>query len=388
MRWYILRTLWLKEVHRHLANRGSLMLIGVLLVAGLLLSLFRSNPAAGLSLGGEAKKCYIDYSEDGPWIAYLREHLPEEWRKNDVVAFRLLAEAPTNSEGKIDYDKNIGAIQVRMNQTLVNDLPVPIRAPAGEPHYLVMFWHPGDEIGALAPFEAWFWKETQHYMQDRMTAAVERISPGAGSALRVLDIEETQKGLSGTLDPRTAVATALVIFALFFFCVYLMPTMTCEERERGVLLAQALSPASPREILVAKLLFYPILGMGLAGLLAGIYRPVVLRQPFFWLVLLVTAVGFQGIGLTIASLARTQRAASLGVMCYLALIALFLIIFDVTGTRGLPNLFLEFHVPRMLHAIMINAVRRSEQISLAISAGLAFGWTIAAIHLFRKQGWQ
>ena len=38
----------------------------------------------------------------------------------------------------------------------------------------------------------------------------------------------------------------------------------CEERERGVLLAQALSPASPLEIFAAKLLFYPAAGIALA----------------------------------------------------------------------------------------------------------------------------
>ena len=38
-----------------------------------------------------------------------------------------------------------------------------------------------------------------------------------------------------------AVATGLVIFALYFTCVYLLPTLNCEERERGVLLAQAVT---------------------------------------------------------------------------------------------------------------------------------------------------
>src|SRR5207244_1854480 len=79
--------------------------------------------------------------------------------------------------------------------------------------------------------------------------------------------------LSGGMDLRSSVTTALVLFSLFFACVYLLPSLMCEERERGVLLAQALSPASPREILAAKFLFYPATGVLLAGLLAGIARP-------------------------------------------------------------------------------------------------------------------
>jgi enoyl-CoA hydratase/carnithine racemase len=45
--------------------------------------------------------------------------------------------------------------------------------------------------------------------------------------------------------------------------------LTCEERERGLLLAQALSPASPGEILAAKSLLYPAVAVGLAGVLAA-----------------------------------------------------------------------------------------------------------------------
>jgi hypothetical protein len=54
----------------------------------------------------------------------------------------------------------------------------------------------------------------------------------------VPNLEVSRKGLGGkVLDIRSAVATALVIFSLYFTCVYLLPTLNCEERERGVLLA-------------------------------------------------------------------------------------------------------------------------------------------------------
>ena len=44
-------------------------------------------------------------------------------------------------------------------------------------------------------------------------------------------------------------------------------------------------------------------------------------RPFFWLALVVSVTGSMGIGLTIASLAKTQRAASMGAMCYMMAIA-------------------------------------------------------------------
>src|SRR5206468_477177 len=128
------------------------------------------------------------------------------------------------------------------------------------------------------------------------------------------------------VDMQSSMTVGLVLFALFFSCVYLLPSLMCEERERGILLAQALSPASPMEILMAKFLFYPTAGITLAALLAGIARPVVLLDVFFWLALVTAALGSLGIGLSIASLARTQRTASMGALSYMLVVALFLFI--------------------------------------------------------------
>ena len=139
----------------------------------------------------------------------------------------------------------------------------------------------------------------------------------AGAPL-VPDLTIDRRGLGGkVLDFRAAIATGMVVFALYFACVYLLPTLNCEERERGVLLAQALTPASPTELLAAKFVFYPVFGIGLAATLAGVYKPEVLSSLFFWLALFAVGGGFLGIGMTIAAWAKTQRAAFLGGMCYL-----------------------------------------------------------------------
>jgi hypothetical protein len=207
----------------------------------------------------------------------------------DHIEFRPAGRAPTDEHGILVYPQGTGAIQVR---------------PGDGGAYRVCFWHPGADGAAMAPFEIWFWKESFRFAQAQ---AGRKQAPA---------IEAERLELKGGLDPRSGMATALVLFGLFFVCVYLLPSLTCEERERGVLLAQALSPATTSEILTAKFFFYPVLGLGLAVVLAGTYRPVVLTRPFFWLALIVAVFGSMGIGLTIASLARTQRAASMGAMCY------------------------------------------------------------------------
>jgi len=60
MRWHVLRALLLKEALRHLANRGGLALVLLLVVEALLLAASGgAGPAAGLLPG--VRLCYVDY---------------------------------------------------------------------------------------------------------------------------------------------------------------------------------------------------------------------------------------------------------------------------------------------------------------------------------------
>jgi hypothetical protein len=361
MRWHVLRTLLHKEALRHLANRGGLMLVLLLVVAALLLSTFGgAGPAQDLLPG--VRHCFVDYWEGGPLVEHLRANVPPELAAR--VRFRPAAEVPADAGGTLLYAANAGAIQLR-----------PGDAPG---RYRVWFWHPGEDEAALAPFEAWFWKESLRFYQARPGASPELVSAA----------EAQRSGLTGAADRRAGAATALVLFGLFLVCVYLLPSLTCEERERGTLLAQALSPASPREIVAAKLLFYPAVGLVLAAALAGACRPAALGRPFFWLAVITAATGAAGIGLTIASLARTQRAAGLLALCYTLAIALLLLACRQYAVPVLPWLALEYHTPRLLHAALTGADLSAHGVRLAAAAGLGCAWVSAAAFLFRRRGWQ
>ena len=378
LRWYILRTLLEKEVRRHLANRGGIALVLLLIVASLLLSVTGGDSSSATSFVGGVKRCYVDYWERDAWIEHLSENIPAELAEQ--VRFRNAPlRARKAEDGTIVYAQNCGAIQVRPNP----------QRDSGGPRYLVWVWHPGSDGSGMAPFEAWFWKETHRFALEKAGPALTSLAPAArGSIPAATDIEVKRSELKGGLDPRSGIATSLVMFGLFFVCVYLLPSLACEERERGAMLAQALSPARPREILAARFLFYPVLGIVLATILAGAYNPSVLVQPFFWLTMLVAVCGSMGVGLTIASLARTQRAASLGAMCYLLGISLLLFICQQNGIPLLPNLALEYHCPRIIHAVLSDAVLWYHWMHLAAAAVLACLWAVAATLLFRRCGWQ
>ncbi|OAI55199.1 hypothetical protein AYO44_00360 [Planctomycetaceae bacterium SCGC AG-212-F19] len=376
MHLHILRTLIRKEVLRHLANRGSIMLALVLVCMALLLSVFgKSNTQPGMQVAVE--RCFIDYWQDGPWIEHLRRTVPEDWRKDRKLVIRHQSDARRRFDGQIYYRPNEVAIQVRAT---------PSAESPSRPS--VWFWYPRGDAAALAPFEAWFWKETRIFGDAQLAATLEKTSPALRGAVPFLDLEERREVIPGGLDPRTGLASALVMFSLFFCCVYLLPCMTCEERERGVLLAQMLSPATAAEILVAKFFFYPIVGVALAALIAGIYRPAVLVMPFFWLALFVSAFGLLGIGLSIASLARTQREASMGAMCYLFVIALFVIIIQQNNIPLLPQILLEYHAPRMLHAALGGELYWFHWFNLLGAGIISIGWACLATYLFRTRGWQ
>src|SRR5438105_10952676 len=319
MRWYILRTLLHKEALRHIADRGGIFLALLLIGAALLLSLFgKDNPDAAPMIGG-VKACEIDYWEpNSAWIDHLRSHKPVQPL---FVRFRPERSLIIGRDGNIVYEQNFCAIQVRLNG----------KDATGNNRYLVMCWYPGKDPAVMAPYLDWFWRESLAFFRSRETpveletAEQHVIHPGDSALIHVKPAKEPADGraaqklqywfpnketdlgallkekdrestasvptpvsiqvkneeLQGRADERSMVATGLVIFALCFFSVYLLPALTCEERERGVLLAQVLSPASTGEILAAKFLFYPTMGMALGVALAAISPPPVRTKPFF-----------------------------------------------------------------------------------------------------------
>jgi hypothetical protein len=367
MRWRILRTLLWKECLRHLANRGGLALILLLIVASMLLSFFGARRGGAAGLLPAVQLCYVDYADESPLVAHLRDHVPDDLAGR--LRFRPMRAVPTDASGTLQYATNTAAIQLR-----------PAAPGTGG---TVWFWYPGDR-GGIAPYEIWFWKETLRFVQAQRAAGLTDAAPSVVTA----PLADDAFSLRGGMDPRSGLATALVMFGVFFLCVYLMPSLTCEERERGVLLAQALSPASTWELLAARFLFYPVIGLALAAVMAGTYEPRSLLRPFFWMSLAACVAGSMGIGLTIATLARTQRAASMGAMCYLMGVSLILYICQQNHIPGLPWLSLEYHGPRLIHASLSGVVQWHHWGNLAGAAILAVVWVLVAAELFRRRGWQ
>jgi hypothetical protein len=416
MRWHILRTLWLKEASRHLADRSGLILAVLLIAAAGALSVVGGS-APSLTLAPTLKTCYLDAWEPDPWLDYLRAHSPASGLR---LEFRLPEQFIVDERGIIQYDKDTGAIQLQPQG----------KDTEGRPRYAVQFWCAGKDWPLLAPYEDWFWRTSLTYhaslnlpleiettegeLVAPTAAFLVREQPGSGQAnpasrrylywepdselsrhLRTMpapvQLRMSHEELRGLLDDRvllaTTAATFLVIFAVCFFAMFLLPSLTCEERERGLLVAQYLSPASLGELVVGKLLFYPLMGLLLGGVLAGCYHPAVLLRPLFWLVLLLLATSYAGVGLTIGSLARTQRRASLGAMSYLLAMSLLLLVGRQLELPLLNLFILEYHTPRLLQGVLSGTLTTlSGEQGAAFLLGLS--WLGLGITLFRWRGWQ
>jgi hypothetical protein len=92
--------------------------------------------------------------------------------------------------------------------------------------------------------------------------------------------------------------------------------------------------------------------------------------------------------MTVASLARTQRAAFLGAMCYLLSVSLILLVCSQNNIPFIPELAIEYHGPRILHAALAGEVHSGHWGHLLGAIGLAAAWLTAAGWLFRRRGWQ
>src|SRR5262249_46307645 len=164
MRWYILRALLAKEFQRHLANRGGIALGLLLIAAAVLLSVFAPEEAAGgTGMVGGVHHCFVEYDEETPLVAHLRDknNQPPELRAQIVV--QPLAKADT-IDGVIVYPTGTGAIQVRQRNE-----------PGKRPAVHVYVWHPKDDPTALAPYQQWVWKESRRFF----AAQAREKSPGA-----------------------------------------------------------------------------------------------------------------------------------------------------------------------------------------------------------------
>ena len=92
--------------------------------------------------------------------------------------------------------------------------------------------------------------------------------------------------------------------------------------------------------------------------------------------------------MTVSTLAKTQRGAFMGSMCYLMSVSLLLFICSLNKIPFLAHLAIESHGPLILHAAVTRSVSTVHWFHLLATFGLGAAWMTAAGWLFRWRGWQ
>jgi hypothetical protein len=397
MRARILIALLRKEARRVAAQRGTVGMILLMLVTAVLLSTLGPAALGGTDLRGPVGRCIIDYWEPSEWTEHLRDHPPAQ--AGGKVQLRSMAD----HRGLISYPSRTGGIQIR-------------KLDSGG--YKIWVWYPPEEEAAAAWCEAWFWEQTRRHFIDKARENLEPADQGIFAAqtadllssepaavqmhlhdhLRMkigrftevprLSVERSAMRGVTPPKPREAIAMGLSLLAVFFVGIFLLPSITCEERERGSLLAVAISPARAREILAAKLLFYFALATVLSLAVAGISAPSALAVPLLPAALAAISAGAVGVGMTIASIAKTQRGASSGALLYLFATGVVLLTFVGSPLEPLTWLMLERHGPQLLLAALSGQVQRWHWASLIAVSAIALCWSVIASLAYRKSGWR
>jgi len=415
VRWYVLRALVRKEVLRVASQRGAMGMALLMVVTAALFSVVGSRSLSGLGLGGDAGLCVVDYWKPDHWLRHLEENRPDD--PDHRVEMRSMA----GHEGWIRYPSGSVGIQLR---------PLDAGGSPDAPHYKVWVWYPSGQSSAATWCEDWFWTESRRFFLEQARAGlgpserqrfdigvrnvdqvhatglrneahdyfrqtvtrallgVSRPLEEASTVVPALEVERSSLWGGKKTKPREAVGMGLSLLALFFVGVFLLPSLTCEERERGTLMAIALSPASAREILAARMSFYFVLATGLALVVAVISAPASIGNPFLWASVAAVALGAVGVGMTIAAIAKTQRSASTGALLYLFATGVLLLTGKGGALEPLTWLMLERHGPEMLLAALAGRGGAEAWVPLGFTLVIAVVWNLVASAAYRRWGWR
>jgi hypothetical protein len=251
----------------------------------------------------------------------------------------------------------------------------------------VFYRFSGTNPNTLFPYTQWFWRATaEHFGQ--LPPFVEHYEPIGNVG--------TQDVLAGLASSSVAdlvsvelIATILLFFVQFFACCHLFVSFASQDRERGTLLALALSPATTTELLVARFLFHLAISMAVSGVVVGILRPAALTQPLLWTVVLLASVGLMSVATVIASLAHSQTTAGLLTLCYmLATGVVFYLATKFSGFAWVKQAMIEHYSLPLVYMAMKQHVGFRAAPALLMLTLLTAGWVAVAASLFRSRGWR
>ena len=368
-----LRILFNREMLRLRKNPSALLLLGMLTAISLLLSLSRPGPKPVMN-------CWVAYSHESPWIERLRQSS----RRNQQIRVVPISELKSVSDWRV-YPPTDCAIEILSEpSTQLSDDGIP---PLPEPKFALRFLYPGNDPNVMSPFLQWFWPTTVEHFGG-IPSILQQTLPVTGTS-RSAVMERLKQSSITDLMTEEFVATILLIIVLFVTCCHLQVSFTSQDRERGTLMALALSPATPTELLASRYLFHLTLATCASAAIIGILRPTALSHISFWLTIFLASVGLVGVGTVIASLSRTQSAAGVLSLCYMLLGGVvFYLSTKFSAFATLKEASFESHCLPLLFLSLKQNLPLEKAPGLLKLAGIVGVWTVLAAWLFQQRGWR
>lgn len=365
-----------REVRRLYKNPSALMLIGLLVAFSLLLVLSRNDKKAKMV-------CWIVYPDQVTQSAesasprQFIEKLSAEASKTDTIRVVPLSRVAQYRQRRI-YPPGTCAIEL-------SQLP---SADGSQAILGVGYRHPGGKAEVMEPFQRWFWPlALEHFGKIAVAEHAPTISrPTTASALVM---EKLQSGSISDLMNEDLAAAILLLIIQFVTCCQLIVSFTSQDRERGTLTALALSPITMTELLQAKILFHLTLSVVGSAAVVAVLKPVALGHASLWATLLLTGLGLCCVGMVIASLAKTQSAASLLALCYMLIGAVvFYLATKFSAFAAVKAMSFEHYSFGMVYLSLQRQIPLSRAADLGPMLLLVTGWVTAATYLFRARGWR
>lgn len=361
MRFSMIRILISREVRRLKKNPSALMLIGLL--AAIALMMATSRPMSQKPGTVPVSSVWIITDRSAEWLDHLEKHLPDR----PVVR---IVDRETVEQTRPRFLPSDGLLNVRHEQT-ARGLQVSLsgRYPGTDPKAMDVFWE-------------WFWPQLLTYQHQGLNFEYDQTPLQAGP--RAIE----QQSVSELMTPEL-VGTMLLLIVQFFACCHLLVSCTSQDRERGTLMALALSPAHISEIMTAKFIFHIALSVSGCLVIVSILKPAALSHPVFWMTMLLTSTGLMCVGLCISTLTRSQASAGLLALCYmLAGAGLFYLSTKFTGFRLLKMLTFESYSFPLLYGSLRSPERLFPAPGLTAMFVLVAGWLLTARHCFTRFGWR
>lgn len=365
----ILRILIHRELLRMIKSPSALMLLGLLTAIAILVA--TSKPPTP-----PTPTCWIVYWEDSPWVEFLEESLAKE----PGIPMRLRHhEDMKKIDGEIAYPAGDMAIEI--------EPPLQGLSEANQKKMWLVYRYSGTDANVMRPHLQWFWHKS-----------IEHLGETPEIARFVLPIRARTRADMAAMIEQTSVkdlittevtAALMLLLIQFFACCYLLVSFTAQDRERGTLMALVLTPATTREILIAKFLFHLAISILMTLILLGILVPKAIPRPMLWLVVIANSVALMSIGTIITTLTKSQTAAGLLTLCYMMGQGVIFYLSTKFVAFDLVKLFMfeRYGFPMLFLAV-------KQDIPLWAATGLIWLWAIiavwfvSAVTMFHRRGWR